>query len=161
MKKILRERIDSALNKVLVPWDEIPYGDKIEESIKEERLPISVFASEAIANDLVGCGPYFITDKGKELLGKIKEVLTYELIKKNFLTVEGGSFLIKIDSFFHHGIKVCRERLFGEVLDEGMIKKRSDLWGIRTNTFLFVLMVFVINKAIEKRALIYMTKRDQ
>jgi len=153
----LRERIDGVLNRVLVPLGETPYNE-IKESIKEENLPISFFAEEAIKNFLVTRGSYYLAEGGKELLGGVKEAFTEEFIKENFWTVEDGfpiKFPIKIDSFIHQGIKVCRQRLFGNVLNKGMIEKRADSFGIRVTTFLFVLMVFVINKAIEKKMLGY------
>lgn len=146
----LANKINGILDRVLA-IEKISCSEGEMDSLKEENFAIYFIASEAIENGLVEYGSYILTQKGSELLGETKEIFTKDFIDKNILNL--CVFPTKQEEFIFCGIKACQGFFQNNILDRKSIEDKCDLWGIRVVTFLFSLMVFVIDRSINDKIL--------
>ncbi|MDI6736758.1 MAG: hypothetical protein QME42_11315 [bacterium] len=128
----------------------------IEEMREERKLPVSVFASEALLNRLVKHNsPYQLTEEAHGLIRDFKGEFTPEFIENQIMHSLRGTFPLLYDKLLPKMMAIFWTLIDEKVFIKETIEKKASEKLIRPATFLFLLVIYGVTKATEERFMVW------
>ncbi len=118
----------------------------------EREFPVAVFASEALLNRLVKHeSPYQLTEEAHWLIRDFKWKFTREFIEEQIMGRLRGNFPLLYDKLLSEMMSIFWILIDKKVFIKETIEKKADEKLIRPTTFLFLLVIYGIQKTTEEQ----------